>query len=208
MNRDLTARTAQGIVLRVSLALGIAVAAVAGLPGRAPAQTACGSMITNIATATMWSGAPDFAVFIVSYSVTSQILVLCPPVIALTKSSSINGDPLVQCAAGCLVTFQVCLNNQQFAATDSVWEVTITDRIPTNMAFQAGGAFDYNTTNPSLGAITFGYASGATPPATGWTAAYPPLGQTSTPTTTFIRWVVPGIGPTRSACLTYTARIL
>lgn len=202
MKRDLTA----GSIARTAIAT--ALLGLATLPGRAPAQTACGSLITNIATATMWDGAPTFTVYTLSYNVTATVLVLCPPVIALRKSSSVNGDPLIQCSSGCVVTFQVCLENQQFGPNDSVWSVTITDRLPQNMAIAGPATFNYNTTNPSLGADSAYHAFGATPPGSGWTAGLPPTGQTSNPTTTFVRWVVSGIGPTRSACLTYTARIL
>lgn len=207
MMRDLNGRTGRRGMRAGRLLLAAALAG-ATLPGRAVAQTACGSLITNIATATMSSGAPSNVEYSVSYNVTATVLVLCPPVIALRKSSSVNGDPLIQCAAGCIVTFQICLENQQFGPNDSVWSVTITDRLPVNMSFVAGPIRDYNTTNPSLGASSPFYAFGATPPGTGWTTGYPTAGQTSSPTTTFIRWVVAGIGPTRSACVTYTARIL
>ena len=197
MKRSLTTRTTRRAGLPVTL---LALAALA-LPGGARSQTACGALITNIAMATMWSGPPDLVAYEVSYGVTATVLVLCPPVIALRKSSSLNGSNLVTCAAGCTVTFSICLENQQFGPNDSVWSVTITDRLPTNMSFVSWGLDDYNTTTPAPAAPVATQSSVLTG---GWSGTAP-VGQTAP---YYLRWVVDRIGPTRSACLTYRAKIL
>ena len=172
------------------------VAAVLALScGRAEASTACGTLITNVATATMTSGFPDYVSYEISYNASVMVVVLCPPVVKLSKLAS---TPL--CAAGCTVTFSVCIENQ---VADTVWGVTMTDVLPGNMAFvDDAGIPDYNTTTVSLGAIVTTNSSAVTGP---WGAGEPTAGQTAA---WYLRWVVPGIGPTKSACVTYSARIL
>lgn len=177
--------------------------------GRALATTACGNLITNIASATMWTGAPDFVAYEVSYSVTAALTVLCPPVIALRKSSDINGNVLATAPSGGIVTFKICLENQQFGPNDSIWNVVINDRLPDNMVWSgepataATTAFNPGDYNTSTGAnYTASWASSMAGP---WTLV-PVSGVTGTPL--YLRWTISLIGPPRSACVTYRAKVL
>ena len=195
--------TTRGTIARTmlagSLVLGLGLAA-----GRAHAATACGTIITNVATATMTSGFPDFVAYAVSYNATCTVAVLCPPVVRLVKWAT---TPM--CAAGCTVTFQVCIENQM---TDTVWGITMTDALPGNMTFVAMGSqvplsvvANYDTTLGGpfvLGAVVGSSASTTAGP---WNAGGPTVGQAPV---WYLRWVVPGIGPAKSACVTYAARIL
>jgi uncharacterized repeat protein (TIGR01451 family) len=172
-----------------------AVAAVLALhAGRGEAATAAGTLITNVATATMTSGFPDYVAYEVSYNASVMVIVLSQPVVSLTKLAS---TPL--CAAGCTVTFSVCVGNM---VADTVWAITLTDVLPGNMAFVADDVADYNTTSVSLGAIVPTNAAALAGP---WNAGGPTAGQLAV---WYLRWVIPGIGPARSACVTYSARIL
>ena len=163
--------------------------------GRVHAATACGTMITNVATATMTSGFPDYVAYEVSYNATVMVRVLCPPVVRLVKYAS---SPL--CAAGCTVTFQVCVENQM---TDSVWGITITDVLPANMTFVSMNPANYDMTPGwALGAVISSNAGTTAGP---WSAGGPVVGQGPTH---YLRWVIPGVGPAKSACVSYAARIL
>lgn len=186
---------AEGIVgKRVA---GAVVAAVLALvAGRGLASTACGTLITNVATATMTSGFPDYVAYEISYNASVMVVVLCPPVVKLTKLASTP-----ECAAGCTVTFSVCIENQ---VADTVWGVTMTDVLPGNMAYVDNypPCPDYNTSLTNLGAVVPSSAAAIGGP---WNAGGPGAGQTIP---YYLRWVVPGIGPAKSACVMYRARIL
>jgi len=170
---------------------------------RAEAATACGTMITNVATATMTSGFPDFVSYAVSYNATVMITVLCPPVVRLVKWAS---TPL--CAAGCTVTFLVCVENQM---TDTVWGITVTDALPGNTTFALGfaGATGGNYDTTLTGAFSLGgglvVSNSPTTAAASFTAGSPTIGQAPV---WYLRWVIGGIGPAKSACVSYAARVL
>ena len=181
------------IVGRRWAAAGLAVA-MALAAGRGAASTACGTLITNVATATMTSGFPDYVAYEVSYNASVMVVVLCPPVIKLTKLAS---TPV--CAAGCTVTFSVCIENQ---VADTVWNVTMTDVLPGLMSFLQNDVANYNTTTGGPWSMTATNASAVAGP---WNGGGPTVGQTAK---WYLRWVVSGIGPTKSACVTYKARIL
>jgi uncharacterized repeat protein (TIGR01451 family) len=177
---------------------GLVAAGLLTLPGsRAEAATACGTLITNVATCTMTSGFPDFVAYEVSYNATCTVTVLCPPTVRLMKWATTP-----QCAAGCTVTFQVCIEN---GSLDTVWAIMITDALPGNTTFALMNAANYDTTlgGPFVlgGGVTI--ANGPT-----WTcgvAGAPTAGQAPV---WYLRWVVGGIGPSKSACVSYGARIL
>ncbi len=164
--------------------------------GRSFAATAAGTIITNVATATMNSGFPYYAVYNVSYNATATFIVLPNPVVALQKWAD-----HVQAGAGCTVTFQVCVQNQ---TQDTAWNVTITDQLPANMGFVLWNLSPpgFDNTNPNLGAPVPSYATALTGT---WSTAAPAAGTTAP---LYLRWVFPGIGPTKSACAAYAASIL
>jgi len=187
-------RSVRGMVRMLGLlAVGVALAGTANA-----ASTVCGTIITNVATATMTSGFPDFVGYEVSYNASCTVVVLCPPVVALRKYA--NGGFLTEGAAGATVTFQICIENQ---TNDTVWGVTVSDQIPNNMAYvdAVGPSFDF--TVPNLGAPLFGSASTAAGLAT--MGGAPTTGQGAP---YFLRWTYNGIGPAKSACSVYRAKIL
>ena len=183
--------------------MGLGLACVLALAaGRASAAaTVCGTLITNVASAGMSSGPPAFVQYEVSYNATTTVLVLCAPVVQLRKFA--NGGFLTEGSAGATVTFSICVENQ---TADTVWAISVTDKLPDNMTFVdwgVGGAYDL--TAPNLGATR--QVSAAT--VAGLTAAVdnvaPPAGQG---VNFYMRWTYPGVGPQKSACVVYRARIL
>jgi uncharacterized repeat protein (TIGR01451 family) len=178
--------------LAAILALVMAGAVVA--PGTAAAAaTGCGTLITNVATVTMWSGPMDQIGYALSYNVTAVVKVVCP-VTALLKFADRD-----TASAGSVVTFYVCVDNQRLSADGSVWNVTVTDRMPPGMSF-----VDWNANNYG-GAVTWNAYNGVLTPG-GWNATAAPVAGQGTPL--YMRWQVAMIGPQKSACVTYRARIL
>jgi len=196
MRGDRMTRPWRSVGFAVAIALSVGLAA-----GRAQAAaTVCGTIITNVATATMTSGFPDFVLYEVSYNATCTVQVLCPPVVALRKFA--NAAYLSEGAAGGTVTFSICIENQ---TNDTVWGITVTDKLPDNMTFvDEGFGNDFDLTTPNLGvpnvvsaATTGGLATAP--------AGAPPFGQAPN---YYLRWTYTGIGPAKSACAVYRARIL
>jgi uncharacterized repeat protein (TIGR01451 family) len=186
---------ARGTLLVAVLLAGLVVPRLAQA-----ASTVCGTLITNVATATMTSGFPDFVGYEVSYNATCTVLVLCPPVVALKKYA--NGGMLTEAAAGATVTFQICIENQ---TTDTIWAISVTDRMPDNMTFvSAGGVPSFDQTAPNLGAPAVVNAT-TVAGLTAGTVGAPAFGTASP---VYLRWTYPGIGPSKSACVVYQAKIL
>jgi uncharacterized repeat protein (TIGR01451 family) len=184
--------------------MGLALLAMVVAAPRAHAtSTVCGTLITNVATATMTSGFPDFVGYEVSYNATCTVLVLCPPVVALKKYA--NGGFLTEAAAGATVTFQICIENQ---TTDTIWGIAVTDRMPDNMTFvdtvPTGTAPAFDNTTPSLGLPAVVNATTVAGLTAGTTTA--PAYGTASPL--YLRWTYNGIGPNKSACTVYRAKIL
>src|SRR5678809_720233 len=99
---DRMTRPWRGAGFAVAVALGLGLSS-----GRAEAAaTVCGTIITNVATATMTSGFPDFVTYVVSYNATCTVQVLCPPVVALRKFA--NDGFTTEAGAGATVTFSIC----------------------------------------------------------------------------------------------------
>jgi uncharacterized repeat protein (TIGR01451 family) len=181
---------------RLRLVCGLAVILAVTRPTPSLAATACGALITNVATITMSSGFPDYIAYAMTYNITATGVVLCPPVVRCVKwvRPTIAG-------AGETLTFSLCVENQM---SDTVWGITMTDALPGNMTFALVSPADYDTTLGGpfvLGAVV--PSNG--PTATCGVAGAPTVGQAPP---WFLRWAVPGIGPAKSACVTYAARIL
>ena len=170
------------------------------LAQRADAATACGTIITNVASATMTSGPPDFIGYEVSYNVTAVLSILCPPVVTLKKYSNSAYGSFGVAPSGGTVTFLICVENQ---TTTSVWGLTISDRLPANAYWLAdSAAFRYNMTGVPLPAGPwFAYSSNNTT----WNTAALAAGQGAP---YYLRWTLEKIGPQKSACVSYTAVIL
>lgn len=174
------------------------VGAVAVRPAKVEAATACGTIITNAASISLTSGYPDFVAYQMSYSITAVLTVLCPPSVKLVR----RVWPEVE-AAGGMMTFSVCVVNELL---ETIWGITITDRLPDNVTFGGPGSGDYDTTNGGQfslgGTLTNSNATGMAGP---WNTGLPAVGQAAP---CYLRWVVGGVGPAKSACLTYIVRVL
>jgi len=195
--------------------LGVVLAGLL-VAGSARGETAAGTLLTNVVTATMHSGAPDFIVYEVSYNATATVLVLSQPVVRLLKKV-LYGDgslPDMACcgaarggamaAVGATVTFQVCIENQM---DQSAWWVTLTDALPANVSYQGmgngwvGGAYNTSAGAPGL---TYAYNTGGA-----WADFTPPGGPVAgTVSPLNLRWVVQYIGPAKSACVAFWAKVL
>lgn len=177
----------------IPAASALLVAAMA--PGRAnAASAACGTIITNAATITFWSGPLDQIGYELSYNVTATVRVICP-VTAVVKYAV----PRVV-AAGGTVTFFVCIDNQRMSPDGSVWNVTVTDKLPDGMGFVA---FNPGAYIPAPGVVlstSYATSLGGT-----WTGGSPAPG---TQDPLYLRWVVSQVGTLKSACVTYSAQIL
>lgn len=157
--------------------------------GRAAAATACGTIITNVATATMTSGFPDFVGYEVSYNATATLIVLCPPVVALRKYANTDYGTFAQAPSGGTVTFMICVENQ---TVTSVWGINITDQLPSNVSWLANGA-DYNLTGaPAALGPWIAFSSNNTT----WGSGSPAANQGAP---YYLRWTLEKIGPSKSA---------
>jgi len=198
-----------------AIMLGVVMGAVV-IAGPARGETVSGTLLTNVVTATMHSGAPGFIVYEVSYNCTATVLVLSAPIVRLVKRVlyADGSWPDVACcgvqrggayaAVGSTVTFQVCIENQM---DQSAWWVTMTDVLPANVSYQgmgtgwAGGAYETSEGAPGL---TYAYSTGGAY-ATFTMPGGPAVG-TVAPLS--LRWVVEYIGPTKSACVAFWAKVL
>jgi len=176
-------------VVRLLAALLVA----ASLSGRAHAGSACGALITNTAMLTMWSGPVDQIGYVLTYAVTAVVRVVCP-VVSMTKYANRN-----VAAVGSTVTFFICVINDR---ADSIWNVTVTDRMPMSMGFWSWSTGNYNITSGGPYAINQAWA----PTLTGVYSTTAPAGGTIGPL--YMRWRIERIGPAKSACVTYQATVL
>lgn len=177
--------------LSAALAAGAVLLAV-GYPSAARAATACGTIITNVANTWMWSGPMDQIEFPLTYNVTATVTVICP-VTALVKYADRG-----MASSGATVTFYICVDNQRMSVDGSVWNVTMTDRLPGGMGF-----IDWNS-NSYGGTVSWTAWSTSLAPG-GWSGAAPAVG---TQAPVYMRWQVASIAPMKSACVTYRATVL
>jgi uncharacterized repeat protein (TIGR01451 family) len=189
MNRKMRARVS---VLAAALMLGAAAPQTAHA-----AAAACGQIILNTATVTLWSGPIDQIGYALTYNASAQVRVICP-VVLIDK----RADRAVA-SAGSTVTFSIWIDNQYVTTDGSVWNVTITDRLPYGMALDNPGM---NIGNWNVGALANTDVAWATSPAGPWTLwSTPPALWTVSPL--WLRWRVPRLGPSTSGCVTYRATI-
>jgi len=165
-------------------------------PRPAQAATSCGTIVTNAAMITMWSGPIDQIGYELSYCVTATVMVICP----ITAVNKYAKPQIV--ASGGIVTFYICIDNQRMSADGSVWNVTVTDRLPYGMAFDANSMVAYNY---GVGALNpASDISWATSLAGPWTFGNP-AGNTASPL--YLRWRIPTIGVLKSGCVAYRATV-
>jgi len=187
--------------------------------GRAGAMTTCGSLVTNVATCTMWSGPPDFTPYEVSYNATAAVRIKCPASLRVAKFADLpynNGGGTIVASTGTTVKFTICVINE---LTFSVWGVTVNDKLPDNIMFVDGDS-TWNTAGEYGNYYTTVVPGPAPAPDirnsnnNTWpgTAGYPAYGQTGA---MYIRWTFPSVGwcgPSGagmvSACMTFRVKIL
>lgn len=174
-------------MLTAVIALGMA------FPGVAGAMAVSGTLLTNMVSVTFGTAPTSGVQVQVSYGGTAAVLVQNP-----TLSVSKYATPTLQ-ASGSDVTFRVCVMN--LSATASAFNVAVVDRLPDNMEW-AGAA----TTMWSMGvpAGTWTETSSASFPGPYGVAA-PASGQDYP---YYMRWVLTHLGPGRSGCVEFRARIL
>lgn len=153
-----------------------------------------GAVLTNIASCT-FATAPTAPYVEVSYQVTAKVWVQ-NPVVVPTKTAT----PTLQ-AAGSEVTFQVCVENT--SATASAFNVFVNDRLPDNMEWAGLATTYWNNSNP---AGTWSETSSSVFPGPYCTAPCPPLSGQDAPY--YMRWNLNWLGPLKSGCVTFKARIL
>lgn len=178
-----------GLNMGRSLLVALAVLGLLAITGKeAGAMTTDGTLITNVACAT-YMGASGGG-FAVSYCATATTRV-DNPCIALQKGA----NPTVQSSGG-TVTYTVWVIN--CSCTNSAFNVTVTDRLPDNVAFLAsipgwnGGTG--GTWTPSYGSNN-----------TTWGAGSPGGGQTSP---YYLRFALNLLGPCASAMQSYSVTVL
>ena len=172
----------------------VAVVALLAMPRAAQAATSCGTIITNAATITMWSGPIDQIGYELSYNVTATVKVICP-VTAILKYAR----PNVVATTGTVV-FYICVDNQRMTADGSVWNITVTDRLSDGLGFVA-----FNPDSYVMGGGTVSAGAYAASLAGPWTAGAPPVGQQDP---LFMRWVISYVGTLKSGCVSFSASIL
>jgi len=175
----------------------VVVACVAGLGllgvlGReANAATADGTLVTNVATAT-FSTATN-AGYTVSYTATATVLIQ-NPCVSLLKVPDIT----IQ-AAGGTVTYTLWVVN--CSLTVSAFNITVTDKIPDNVAFGSGALGSWNGGSGG----TWSTWTSATGVPTAYANVPPAAGQT---TPFYMRYLLDQLGPNRSAFINYSVVIL
>ena len=177
----------------------IAVAALLiAAPRPASAATPCGTDIVNVASVTMWSGPIDQIGYELSYNVSATVRVICP-ITAIVKYAV----PKVV-AAGGLVTFYICIDNQRMAADGSVWNITVTDRLPYGMALDNASMITYGYGVGALANTDIAWSASLAGPWTLWSVLAPPAGQAAP---FYLRWRVPMVGTIKSGCVAYRATV-
>jgi uncharacterized repeat protein (TIGR01451 family) len=182
--------------VRISL---IIAAALLLAPRAAFAATSCGTLVTNTATITMWSGPIDQIGYTLSYNVTATVKIICP-ITAVNKYAK----PQVVSSGG-VVTFYICIDNQRMSADGSVWNVTVTDRLPYGMALDIASMTLDNYGVGALANTDIAWSpNGAANSWTLWSTSAPPAGQAAP---FYLRWRIPRIGVLASGCVSYRATV-
>lgn len=161
--------------------------------GRASAMTTDGSLLTNLASGTykITSGTGQ----LISYGASAMVIVMTPATV-IGKVAS----PTMMTSGG-TVTF--CITFSNASAWASAMNVVITDVLPDNMKYVAGGEVYYGITGGSTV-----YPAWATSAAGPWTQTTPNTGQTSPAGTLYLKWTVDVTGPKQSGQVCYKATVL
>jgi len=173
-----------------SLRVAALVMASLGVAGSTNAATADGTLVTNVATATFATASTMG--FAVSYGASAYVLI-ANPCVSLLKVPNVT----VQSAGG-TVTYTLWVVN--CSPTTSAFNVTVTDKLPDNVAYDAargnwnGGSWGTLSTWTSATGVPTAYAN--VPPAAGQVTPF------------YMRYLLDQLGPNRSAFLSYSVVIL
>ncbi len=177
---------------RLGLIAGLAMSLA--VPGMTLGATADGVLITGTASATYTTKLSGGLPMTISYGATVTVMV-ATPVVAFAKVA----NPSMQ-ASGGVVTFCISYSNRGGLA--SAFDVTITDVMPDNMRFVAGGNSDGGTSD---GAGTV-YGAWATAVAGPWTAGtWPNNGQAGP---VILRWQIDVLSPRATGFVCYAAQVM
>ncbi len=176
----------------VPLALLIALGA-----GTAHAQTAAGTLITNVATATRYLSNLGVE-YSASYNSTIIVLVAQPEV-QLYKNSS----PSMACSGGTVTFCILAVNSSPFT---TAFNVIIEDPMPADFAYVKGAQQLWSAS----GSAIMGWARKWP---TGSCCEYlwnddPPDGQTTTTGSIWLKWALSELGPNNSAMVCFQMRLL
>jgi uncharacterized repeat protein (TIGR01451 family) len=177
-----------GIALLAGLVAGIILSA-----GRAEALATSGVLLTNMVSFTYSNDFGGNRQILGTYGATTTVLIQ-NPAMSVTKYAT----PTLQ-ASGSNVTFKVCVMNTN--GTASAFNVAVLDRLPDNMEW-AGVATSMWAVQVPAGTWTE-QSSSVFP---GPYAAFPPIAGQDAPY--YMRWVLNTLGPNRSACVEFQAKIL
>ncbi len=182
----------QAYMKKILLSVLMGVALLAGAGREAGAGTTRGTLVTNFAMATF--NTPAGIQFQVSYAVTAPFLVEAPDVI-IWKGP--YWPPTEQMPGG-PVWFWIYLWNDSQVMT--AYNVTLTDQLPDNTAYG-------NDLSAWIGDFAFAATSYTSSSADGitYTDGEPVVGQAAP---YFMRWVLPQLGPNKSAVIVFRVDIL
>lgn len=170
-----------------------AVLAFVAVSGVAHGMAVTGTLLTNMVSVTFGTSLVGGLEVKVTYGATTTVLVQNP---ALSVSK--YATPTLQ-ASGSDVTFRVCVMN--VSATASAFNVAVVDRLPDNMEWAGAVSSMWSMGVPAgtwteTSSSVFPGPYAGTPPAAGQDYPY------------YMRWVLTTLGPNRSGCVEFRARIL
>ncbi|MEK7474012.1 MAG: hypothetical protein AAB152_00120 [Candidatus Coatesbacteria bacterium] len=159
-------------------------------PSSGRAATAWGTVITNVATITMSSGAPDFVGYQLPYNMTCTVPIMPASSIRVLKYVV----PAIESPGGTL-TYTIWYVNR--SASASSFNIVATDALPANVAYDLGrGSWN----GGSGGTWASLYSSNNVTYAGGQPAA----GQSEP---CYLRFVLDWLGPAKSALISYSVTI-
>ena len=188
ISNQLSVISRRGIPLLAGLVAGLLTAE------RAYGLATSGVLLTNTVMFTFSTASNPAVPYILgTYLATGEVLVQNPLIVPIKTAT-----PTLQ-AAGSEITFRVCVQNA--SATASAFNVMVNDRLPDNME-GAGVVTTYWNNSVPAGVWTETYSSVFPGP---YAAGAPGAGQDAP---YYMRWNLGWLGPMRSGCVEFRARIL
>jgi uncharacterized repeat protein (TIGR01451 family) len=166
------------------MAAAAVLVAVLGAGGDARAFLETGSLLTMSVSATYMGGGQGTSI---TYSATAKILVANPSIFAWKDVT-----PTVISATGGYVT---CILSFSNGGANTAFNVTLNDKLPNGT-----GCWFQNVVSAWSGSGT--PAASWSADNTTWTGSPPPAGQSS-PSSVYLRWIVPSLGIGVSGVITF-----